>query len=187
MIYYDNPNLVKNKTEIFLNLHFGLDFITDSEAAEELKIHFLTEECVFPNTELMHIKLQNIADESRDFLNRVYELSLKEYNPIDNYDRLEEWTDETEGQSTVESAGENKIMEYPMNTTAEKAVNRGTNSGNSKNDMTGKSTHTGRMHGNIGVMTVASMLEGEITLAEKLRKLKKLFCDQYDDLFMITI
>ena len=184
---YKNPNLVMNKTEIFLNLHFGLDFMTDSEAADELKKHFFTQECVHPNTELMHFYLQNIADESKDFLNKVYALSLVEYNPIDNYDRYEEWTDESEGNSKVNSNSQNKVYEYPMNTTDEKAVNRGDSSGESSSDMTGTSRHTGHLRGNIGVTTAAQMLQGEIDLAEKLKKLKKIFCDQFDDLFMITI
>ena len=184
---YDNPNLVKNKTAIFLNLHFGLDFMSDSEAAEELKIHFYTQECAHPDVELMHMFLQNTADETRNFLNRAYELSQLEYNPIDNYDRYEEWEDNTEGKSDVKSGSENKIFEYPMNTTAEKAVNRGINSGDSSNEMTGKSSHKGHIRGNIGVKTVSAMLSEEMSISERLRRLKKLFCDQYEDLFMLSI
>ena len=184
---YNNPNLVKNKTEIFLNLHFGLNFMTDTEAADELKTNFYTQECAHPDPEIMHMYLQNFADESRDFLNYCYSMSQLDYNPIDNYDRYEEWADETEGTSDIKSAGENKIFEYPMNTTIEKAVNRGINSGDSSNEMKGKSKHTGHSHGNIGVTTVAQMLSGEMDISEKLRKLKKLFCDQFDELFIISI
>lgn len=97
-----------------------------------------------------------------------------DYNPIENYDRQEEWSDDETGTSSaggntstsgnniekrkgfeggdlVETAGENDSSTAQTSST-----------GNS----TRKSQHTGRAHGNIGVTTSQQMLQSERDIAD---------------------
>ena len=79
-----------------------------------------------------------------------------EYNIVENYDRIEEWTDTGTGKSL------------------QKNRNRGFNQGAgmldaTETDSTGEnsSTHSGRVHGNIGVRSGQELVEQEIALAPK--------------------
>lgn len=130
-------------------------------------------------------------------LQKIYEALTAEYNPIENYDRIEEWKDrnktkygkkndvdfsnettygrtdtrtqETDGTTEHKVAAFNESTYAPDNYTT-------THDGTIKNEAGGKDTtvikgkseglsgtdkiisrHEGRIHGNIGVMTAASM------------------------------
>jgi hypothetical protein len=79
-----------------------------------------------------------------------------EYNVVENYDRSEEWTDTGSG------------------TSLQKNRNRGYNQGAGMLDATetdssgeNTNTHSGRVHGNIGVVSGQDLVEQEIALAPK--------------------
>lgn len=79
-----------------------------------------------------------------------------EYNIVENYDRIEEWTDTGTG------------------TSLQKNRNRGFNQGAGMLDATetdssgtNSTTHSGRVHGNIGVRSGQELVEQEIALAPK--------------------
>lgn len=106
---------------------------------------------------------------------KVVEASKAEFNPIENYDRIEEWTDtgnsSTTGNSTDSVTGYNETGFVPSN----------------KNDSTGSSnansTHKGRTHGNIGVTTAPQMLREFLEIEPELNiykyiahSFKKRFC-----------
>ena len=110
-----------------------------------------------------------------------------EYNPLENYDRIEEWTDaETNGRtanttssgnSKVDSGGQQnhfvngfnsggQVMQssdtdHSADTTTTSGSVNGTESGNRD------ATHQGRTHGNIGVTTSQQMLTAELDLAPR--------------------
>lgn len=96
-----------------------------------------------------------------------------EYNPIENYDRQEEWSDE---ESNTSTAG-GKTSTSGSNTEKRKGFEGGdlvetagasdsssaqTSSAGSSNR---KSRHSGRTHGNIGVTTSQQMLTSERDVA----------------------
>lgn len=83
---------------------------------------------------------------------RVARAAAADYDPIENYDRIEEWTDETNSQAESTVVGYNDPAQTPA--------------GGANSAATG--THSGRTHGNIGVTTSQQMLEQEIELAPKL-------------------
>ena len=109
-----------------------------------------------------------------------------EYSPLENYDRMEEWTDnrqkqdsaedDTSGTSNVKDKGtsENKVSAYDSLTYQPSEKNEtdnttdSTNTGNMKHsgEETEDSTHKGRIHGNVGVTTSQTMLLSELELAE---------------------
>lgn len=103
-----------------------------------------------------------------------------EYAPLENYDRMEHWTDEASGTGSSESSGsvdtttgdtsELQKSAYDQSTYSpyEKTINDGT-VGTTTSDTTGTtmsndSEHDGRIHGNIGVTTSQQMLQQELDL-----------------------
>lgn len=104
-----------------------------------------------------------------------------EYNPIENYDRYEEWNDTAHNTNNVgandttdaNGSGDNvdsrssyDNADYtPHNRTD--SSNRSHSESKSHSDAEGWNTndHTAHIHGNIGVTTAAQMLEGHYDIA----------------------
>ena len=109
-----------------------------------------------------------------------------EYSPLENYDRMEDWTDtrnkhdssedDTTGSSNVKDKGtnENKVSAFdssdyqPSEKSETDTTTDSTNTGNMKHkgEEHEGSKHTGRIHGNVGVTTSQQMLVSELELAE---------------------
>ena len=109
-----------------------------------------------------------------------------EYSPLENYDRMEEWTDnrekkdsaedDTSGSSNVKDKGtsENKVSAFdssdyqPSQKNETDNTTDSTNTGNMKHsgEESEDSIHKGRIHGNVGVTTSQTMLLSELELAE---------------------
>lgn len=116
-----------------------------------------------------------------------------EYNPLENYDRQEDWTDnrdvsgtnsETTGGTSSSTTGgstssttTNKISAYDAGnalTTRDQTEVSGTDSSTSSgstsltesgsHSLDDDLTHSGRIHGNIGVTTSQQMLQAELDL-----------------------
>lgn len=100
-----------------------------------------------------------------------------DYDPLENYDRREEWTDVGTGTSTVEGTTtdsanvttEQKVSAYNSDTMRDNVETSTGSSSESAIDNTNTSNtrnvRTGRAHGNIGVTTSQQMLEAELTIA----------------------
>lgn len=101
-----------------------------------------------------------------------------EYNPIENYDRREDWSDdsvsEASGNSNTKNSiatnhtTTNKIAAFnapaddqlrTRDTTNNIASDKSTSSGDSTTNTSAGSNHTGRIHGNIGVTTTQAMIK----------------------------
>ena len=108
-----------------------------------------------------------------------------EYNPLENYDRIEDFTvtrnkhdsleDETTGSSNVKDKGstETKVSAFdssdyqPSDKTDVDNTTDTTSAGNLKHkgEEHEGTKHTGRLHGNIGVTTSQQMLQSELDIA----------------------
>ena len=101
-----------------------------------------------------------------------------EYNPIENYDRKEEWEDSTTNTSRYTnssnntSSGSTKEQVYGYNNLQAPSDNSASTSASTTadtSDSTGTGTSAvsrkGRAHGNIGVTTTQEMLESERRVA----------------------
>ena len=75
-----------------------------------------------------------------------------EYDPIENYDRREEWTDGADSSGGYQ----NKVAGF----------NAGgqTDSNSSEQQTKSSATHSGRVHGNIGVTMAQQMIQSELDL-----------------------
>lgn len=120
----------------------------------------------------------------RTFEKWINALNL-EYNPIENYDRMEDWTDEgnnktkttgkttSEGDSEQNGNTEDQVSAFDSNTYQESEKHlidtdeKHKDEVNSENDLNSdsKNVHNGRIHGNIGVTTSQQMLQSELDLA----------------------
>ena len=107
---------------------------------------------------------------------RVYKASIKEYDPIENYDRKEDWSDtlNRNGAVNTQSSG-NSTQQHDVAgfnssdlVTASKDTNNGSDTGWSSDTSNSSGYHSGRVHGNIGVTTSQQMLQSELDIAPKL-------------------
>lgn len=103
-----------------------------------------------------------------------------EYNPLENYDRMEHWTDTDDSTTTGNASGNtsgttknvntNKVSAYDATDFSNKdqalteGTDKGTSSSNSKSVFDDDKEHDGRIHGNIGVTTSQQMLTQELNM-----------------------
>lgn len=101
-----------------------------------------------------------------------------EYNPIENYDRMEEWSDSSINNSrytnstnnTTNGSTKEQVYGYNnLNTPADNSASTSASTSADTSDSAGNTTSTGsrkgRAHGNIGVTTTQEMLESERRVA----------------------
>lgn len=120
---------------------------------------------------------------------RLYKTTTLEYEPIENYDRKEEWSDSTEktqdfnssdtseasANGTTNGTRNDKIAGFEAGNLVDKSSSSDngeqTSTSSGSIDSTSKTsenityTRTGRAHGNIGVTTSQQMLESERSVA----------------------
>ena len=119
-------------------------------------------EVVYPDWDLMECVIHEWSSTMLPQWHKLYATTVMEYNPIENYDREEEWDDN--GENTASQPGFNNPTMV--------------DTGQSK----GKSHHHGRMHGNIGVTTSQQMLQQERAVAyyniyeQIVKDFKRKFC-----------
>lgn len=151
-------------------------------------------ELIYPDWETCYFMLQLFSLSNLDRWTKLYNTTQLEYNPIENYDRAEEWTDTGTGEQTYSNTGSGESTSHSTGsgdtnttnsaiafnsaaykdtshshgdnstTTDGTGTSSSTDSGNSQT--TGKTVHTGRVHGNIGVTTSQQMIESERQLQE---------------------
>lgn len=104
---------------------------------------------------------------------RLYATTKLEYNPIENYDRIEEFTDaenrttESSGNSTGHSNGSSTGFVAGYNSDEMTPSDRGTSEADTRTDSVAESqedrvlSRNGRVHGNIGVTTTQQMIAAE--------------------------
>ena len=142
-------------------------------------------EVIYPDADFMKFSIGAWSRKWSATITRwVTALSL-EYNPLENYDRYEHWTDErdisgSEGGSSSGSTGgttgsttTNKVSAYDSGdalTTHDQSESHGSDSTSNSGEYSSEHSsdddleHDGRIHGNIGVTTSQQMLLSELDL-----------------------
>lgn len=100
---------------------------------------------------------------------KMYETIIIEYNPIENYDRKEEWTDHKNAnsnssqKSTIKNNTTNKVHGFEAEAIVTANINEVSGSGDNAGTYSGteQSTHSARVHGNIGVTTSMQMIQSQ--------------------------
>lgn len=109
---------------------------------------------------------------------KLYDTTKLEYNPIENYDRQEMWTDsgttaDTANSTTTTDSNSNNVNSATaFNSDSFKDTDKavlsaeGTSVVTSNNSGTNNSMHNGRVHGNIGVTTSQQMIMSQREVSE---------------------
>lgn len=147
-------------------------------------------EVIYSNPDLLHDAIGVFSKKwQRTFTKWVEALNI-DYNPLENYDRIEDWTDTGSNTGTVTNGYNNHssvIDNSNINTTNEVSAyntssfqndNKNTSSSESNsatdnngtnteiNDLHNNNVHAGRLHGNIGVTTSQQMLQSELDIVK---------------------
>lgn len=130
-------------------------------------------EVLYPDPDFMKSAIGDFSNAWQPTFERwVNALSL-EYNPLENYDRKEDWTDTRNGHNSGTTSGRtnstttNKVSAYDAGddlTTHDQDTLVGADSSSSSGESHEGAKHDGRVHGNIGVTTSQQMLMSELDL-----------------------
>lgn len=147
-------------------------------------------ECLYPNPDFLEFKIGIWSKKNyRTFEKWAKALEL-EYNPIENYDRFEDWNDDSNGKSIIDTTNQNSggvttntfKSAFDSNDMQDDA--KSITDDTSKLKVDGVNTgenhliHKGRIHGNIGVTTSMALVTEELNLA------RFNLIDQITDLFI---
>ena len=147
------------------------DGVDPDNVVSNLLMELAELEVIYPSWITMH---RAIADWSKSRVTSWERMLLAlsaEYDPIENYDRREEWTD-----------GENSNGGY-QNKVAGFNIGEQTDSNGGAQQSKRSATHSGRIHGNIGVTMAQQMIQSELDLRAAndivqiiVNEFKKRFC-----------
>lgn len=145
-------------------------------------------EVLYPNLEFFAMRIGMWSRKHQYNWKKLYDTTVLEYNPIENYDRMEDWTDidiekgsnfrsndinNTVGNVITESgsiteqntAFNDGLKDHAKNITSNNTTNNGTEytqeNGQDSSQRDLKHTKIGRAHGNIGVTTSQQMIQSE--------------------------
>ena len=123
-------------------------------------------EIIYPDADTVRAILESWSRHRKPVWERIVKATAAEYDPIENYDRREDWTDD--GTGSASGSADQYSAGYNPNNQGDppgmvKQASTDTGSSSSSNVH-----HVGRIHGNIGVTTSQQMLEQELAVAGKL-------------------
>lgn len=102
-------------------------------------------------------KIYHVLTSKAYELNTLYNTTMLDYNPIENYNMTENWTDTLSGTSHGSSED--------TTTTYNSDVKRATGGNTADGSVNNTSTHTATRAGNLGVTTSQQMLQSERDVA----------------------
>ena len=114
-------------------------------------------EVLYPNPDFMKMAVEVWSKERVSVWEKLYETTILEYNPIENYDRMETGTNSASGTSSGENESKTSSTAYDTNTFADR--DKQVSGGSNEFENTG--SFTTRVHGNIGVTTSQQMIEAQ--------------------------
>ena len=129
-------------------------------------------EVLYPNFDFLKFSIGAWARKWQPTFERWITALQIEYNPLENYDRKEDWTDTRNGQTSGSTSGTtnttstNKVSAYDATDFSNKDQNEiyGSDSSSSSGESHEGAKHDGRIHGNIGVTTSQQMLTQELDI-----------------------
>lgn len=179
--------LVKYDDSLFDNLRLP-DGVDKTTFTNTLLLDYGMLGVVYPDFYFMRdAAIPAWCDKWQESLRQTWNALNADYNPIENYDRQEHWTDSPDitrsesGNNESTMTGNENSNAYgdvsAYNSSDYQAKDRtrsdSSNTSNGKNNYsntnreTGTTTHDGRIHGNIGVTTSQQMIESELKLRKQ--------------------
>ena len=124
-------------------------------------------EVLYPQPEAMKFFISEWAKERLPVWNRLEATLHYEYDPISNYDRKEEWEDESSGSTSGTTSGNIERRTAGYNSAESNVPESSDITGENVNSSaSGKNKRTGRAYGNIGITTTQQMIEEERRVSE---------------------
>lgn len=111
-------------------------------------------EPLYADFEYMQFAIKVWSETYYDSFKRIILALSQEYNPIENYDRKEDWSDT--GTAFENTETDTKTNKSAFNASDYSPVTE--TKGKNGAETTGTAVHSGRVHGNIGVTTNVQML-----------------------------
>ena len=130
-------------------------------------------ELLYPNGDFMKDAIRVWSAKWYATFERWVKALAIEYDPLENYDRREDWTDKNTGSASGSSSGSagstttNNRSAYDGGDTytpKDQMIVSGNDSSSSSSNSSSSGEHNGRIHGNIGVTTSQMMLLSELDL-----------------------
>ena len=182
---YDQKDLFQNmKIPAGIDRQDLIDNILEQGAAFEI---------LYPDFEYLQFSIGAWSKRWYRTMEKWIEALNVQYDPLNNYDRHEEWTDNDNVSGKTEtSAGVNTTGQDELSVTAydadayhnkEKTDSSGTSesTGSSETNTDGTSTHSGHLYGNIGVTTSQEMLREELDVQKfnLIQQITDLFINEF--------
>lgn len=131
-------------------------------------------ETQFDSADMVKFQLGVVSRNWSDTFKRWYEALAKQYDPLENYDRKEDWSDHSEGTSNSHAGSSNThgstdtVSAFNSSALVNDSGKSSIDSANTDANGSAEShsTHTGRIHGNIGVTTNDQMLRSFMSTRE---------------------
>lgn len=172
MIGYENYLNYHNKSLFdFLELPLGVD---KEAVANNILLRGGEFECLYGDADFMREAVGIFSKKWSGTFNKWYKALNIEYNPLENYDRIEEWTDGTHTNdsqnvnSSSNSSNTGEVSAYDSSSFQpnERQSGNASNSASTTAETNANSVHTGRTHGNIGVTSSQQLLQSEMVVAK---------------------
>lgn len=201
MTLNENPTILQK-------IEFGLDWMTDEEMRQEMFSEYFLQDWVYDDEEVMVVILQKIARQQRDYYNKLYQTTLYEYNPIENYSMVEQVVkdktthsfEDRKNKSTSGVSDDYKLKStgnaynFPVDANNAKQIAKNEDitqqegTANSEVEMLGKELaereYEFKRSGNIGVTTAQQMIQSERDI---IIHLEERYLREFDNAFMITM
>lgn len=150
------------------------DGVDPDNVVSNLLMELAELEVIYPSWVTMH---RAIAEWSRSRVSsweRMFLALSADYNPIENYDRREEWDDRAKSSGGYQ----NKVAGFNI------ADQTDSNSSSQQTDSS--SNHAGRIHGNIGVTMAQQMIDAEIDMRAKF-DISQIIVNEFKQRFCIMV
>ena len=191
-----NSFFINNGDDLFKNLELP-EALTKKTLTDNILLRGSEFEVQYSDPYQLQYFIGSWSDKMQETFLRWTRALAIEYNPLENYDRMEHWTDEMEGSGSSESTGDidntssdtSELLKSAEDESSYSPYEKTIASGSSNTDTSDKtdtttssdSEHNGRIHGNIGVMTSQSMLLQELDLGywNVYEKITELFLQEF--------
>ena len=182
---YGIENYLEDEGGLFTNI-----VLPPERYDKQILVDLIIDECgdLYPYyqvPEVLKRQIEQFFARYKEQFKRAWDALYSDYNPIENYDRIENWSDSmSSSESTSESVSAqtsssdsnstvNDVSAYNGQSFVHDTAANGLSAGRTDNHTDGKASrdyedykeHGGRIHGNIGVKTTQSMIGESLDLA----------------------
>ena len=123
-------------------------------------------EVIYPDGDFMQFAIKNWSARTQEAMARIYEALHKEFDPIENYDRYEDYTDNGSGSASGNTTGMSTHDKSAFDSSLYSLDTMDTDTADTATEYNNELTHTAHVHGNIGVTTAQQMIDAQLKLFE---------------------